>query len=49
MKKMSILAVAMLTLLGLNLYADSKDEPTTQEPIAATTEDTTEGATSSEE
>ena len=45
MKKMSILAVAALSLFGLNLYADGQDEPVKDEPVATTT-DTTEDASS---
>lgn len=47
MKKMSILAIAALSLFGLNLYADDQDEPVKDEPVATTTEDKAEEDASS--
>ncbi|MDN3509109.1 MAG: hypothetical protein P0S93_03725 [Candidatus Neptunochlamydia sp.] len=42
MKKMLILAVAALSLFGLNLYADGQGEPVKDEPIGTTTDTTKE-------
>ncbi len=39
MKKISILALAAFSLLGLPLFAN--DEPAEKEPVATTTEETT--------
>lgn len=42
MKKMSIFALAALSLFGLNLYADGQDEPVNDEPVAIAADTTKE-------